>query len=124
MRKPIRICLFAALILTGLVLVPHLADSDAGGAAAYLGVAVDMVAAHEDGRILGLRVSKVAENSPAAAAGVQVHDVLLTLAGHTPDSEAALSAILGGIRPGQRAVIEMLRDATVLELHVTLGERP
>ena len=124
MRKPVRICLFAFLILAALVLVPHLADSDAGGAAAYLGVAVDMVAAHEDGRILGLRISHVAPDSPAAAAGVEVHDVLLTVAGQTPDSEAALSRILRGARPGQRVPVELLRNATVLERQVTLAKRP
>ena len=124
MRKPIRICLFALLILAGLVLVPHLSDSDAGGSAAYLGVAVDMVAAHEDGRIVGLRVSKVADDSPAAEAGLEHHDVLLTIAGQTPDSEAALSAILRGVRPGQRVIVEVLRGAEVRELRVTLGERP
>ena len=124
MRKPIRISVFALLILTALVLVPHLADSDAGGSAAYLGVAVDMVAAHEDGRVVGLRVSKVAKDSPAELAGLRVHDVLLSLAGRTPDSEAVLSAILHSVRPGQHVRIEVLRNATVLALRATLRKRP
>ncbi len=120
MRKPIRICLFALLILTGLVLVPHLTDSRAGAADSYLGIAVDMVAAREGGEIVGLRISKVAEGSPAAKAGVEVHDVLLTLDGQTPDSEAKLSAILRGKRPGHTVTLELLRGGTMLERRATL----
>jgi S1-C subfamily serine protease len=124
MRKPLRICLLALLILTGLVLVPHLRDSRAGAAPAYLGIAVDMLAAQEDGRIVGLRISQVVDGSPAARAGIEVHDVLLTLDGQTPDSEARLSALLRAAQPGQTLTLELLRGGSVLERRAKLASRP
>src|SRR4029077_3973444 len=95
----------------------------------YLGLAGQPVALPEnqrgsDGREDALLVVGVTAGSPAAAAGVLVGDVLLEFDGHPIESPEDLLDLLVGDRVGRRITIRALRGGAVVELAVTVGERP
>jgi S1-C subfamily serine protease len=95
----------------------------------YLGLAGQPVALPEnqrgsDGREAALLVVGVTAGSPAAAAGVLVGDVLLEFDGHPIESPEDLLDLLVGDRVGRRITIRALRGGAVVELAVTVGERP
>jgi serine protease DegQ len=95
----------------------------------YLGLAGQPVALPEnqrgsDGREEALLVVGVTAGSPAAAAGVLVGDVLLEFDGHPIESPEDLLDLLVGDRVGRRITIRALRGGAVVELAVTVGERP
>jgi serine protease DegQ len=95
----------------------------------YLGISgqTARLAAHQRdtiGRDEALVVVGVPAGSPAAAAGVLVGDVLFELDGHTIGSPEHLLDLLTGQRVGRQAALRLLRGGTVVELGVTIGERP
>jgi len=95
----------------------------------YLGLAGQPVALPEnqrgtDGREEALLVVGVTAGSPAATAGVLVGDILLEFDGHPVESPEDLLDLLVGDRVGRRVGIRALRGGAVVELAVTVGERP
>lgn len=97
---------------------------DAGGA--YLGLKTT----ENDGGSLedlffdpGVRVQRVVENSPAAAAGVLPGDVVLSLDGRAVDDPSALDALVLGRTPGDRVRLEVRRADTVFGVDVELAAR-
>ena len=74
----------------------------------------------EDGRLL---VTQVRRGTPAAEAGVDAEDEILALDGwRIPPRE--LDERLEAYRPGQEATLLVARRGRLLELPVTLGEKP
>jgi C-terminal processing protease CtpA/Prc len=69
----------------------------------------------------GVRVFGVLPGSPAAAAGVQPGDVLLTMDGHEVNDPAALDALLAESAGGQSARLQVQRADTVSEVLVGLA---
>ena len=69
----------------------------------------------------GVRVFSVLPGSPAAAAGVQPGDVLLTLDGHEVNDPATLDALLAERAGGQSARLQVQRADTVSEVLVGLS---
>src|SRR5580765_2048176 len=95
----------------------------------FLGLAGQPVALPESqrgssGRDHALLVVGVTGDSPAAAAGVLVGDVLTEFDGHPIESPEDLLDLLVGDRVGRRITIRTLRGGAVVELAVTVGERP
>jgi len=95
----------------------------------YLGVSgqTAKLAAHQHdaiGRDEGLLVVGVPSGSPAARAGVLVGDVLFELDGHAIGSPEHLLDVLAGYQAGRQASLRVLRGGTVVEIGVTIGERP
>ncbi len=95
----------------------------------YLGISGQSarLAAHQRdaiGRDEALVVVGVPAGSPAAAAGVLVGDVLFELDGHAIGSPEHLLDLLTGERVGRQAALRLLRGGAVVELGVTIGERP
>jgi S1-C subfamily serine protease len=76
------------------------------------------------GRDEGLVVVGVPAGSPAAAAGVLVGDVLFELDGHAIGSPEHLLDLLAGYAAGRQTAVRLLRGASVVNVDVTLGERP
>ncbi|MFM7181022.1 MAG: S1C family serine protease [Verrucomicrobiales bacterium] len=72
----------------------------------------------------GLAVEMVVPDSPAAAAGLQVDDVLTKLDEQKLVLPDQLSILLDGAKPGQDSKLEVLRDGKPVQLAAKLGERP
>ena len=95
----------------------------------FLGIAGQPVALPEsqrsaDGREQALLVVGVTGNSPAAAAGVLVGDVLTEFDGHPIESPEDLLDLLMGDRVGRKVTLTVLRGGTAVALTVAVGERP
>lgn len=95
----------------------------------YLGLAGQPVAVPErqqaiDGRTQALLVVGVTSDSPAAAAGVLVGDVLVEFDGHPIESPEELLDLLLGDRVGRKVTLKILRGGSAVDLQVAVGERP
>ncbi|HYO43936.1 MAG TPA: trypsin-like peptidase domain-containing protein [Candidatus Limnocylindrales bacterium] len=66
----------------------------------------------------------VVEGSPAAAAGIQDGDIIISISGIKIDGEHPLDAILTQFMPEDTVSLDVLRDGTTVTLDVTLGTRP
>jgi len=66
----------------------------------------------------------VAEGSPAAAAGILIGDVLLSVNGHAVASPDDLLEVLYQVEVGKPASLAVLRGGTPADVTVTTGERP
>src|SRR5262245_41986248 len=101
------------------------ADKDARvvrvrGGGGYLGVSLaDLDAADAK----GVRVREVTEDSPAAKAGLQADDVIVSFDGETVRSAAQLARMVHERPAGRSVTIGYLRGGARQEAHVALGER-
>jgi hypothetical protein len=119
MRKSAALCGAVAADLADLPGKPEFRRADRGGMGPpqpYLGISGG---AHPR----GVRVEGVAEQSPAAAAGLLAGDVLLSVGGEPTPDIAALRKALASRKPGEAVPLEVLRGGEVLPLSATLGER-
>jgi S1-C subfamily serine protease len=66
----------------------------------------------------------VVADGPAAAAGVENGDIIVSLEGQPIDAEHPLNASLSQFAPGQTVTLEILRDGERQNVDVTLGTRP
>jgi S1-C subfamily serine protease len=88
----------------------------------YLGIAAQPVRATLDGVALdGLLVSEVAEDGPAARAGVLVSDVIVKVGG---EPAGTLDALRDGLQVGVPVKLLVSRGGTGREFEVEVGERP
>lgn len=71
-----------------------------------------------------VRVFAITENSPAANAGIQLDDVIVSVGGQPIDSIEDLSATIGSLGAGERTVVGYERDGVASSVEVTLIERP
>ena len=96
---------------------------------AFLGVNLDArfgaAAAAQLGlpRQQGARISGVTNNSPAAAAGLQVGDVVLEFNGIPVESDVHLVNLVGMNLPGEEVTMTVLRDGRRQPIQVRLGNR-
>lgn len=72
----------------------------------------------------GVLVSGVADDSPAAKAGLEEGDVIVAFAGTDVTSPDQLRDIVGEFEPGSDAKLDVFRDGKAKSLTVTVGERP
>ena len=71
----------------------------------------------------GVMVSKVLEDTPAARAGVEVGDVLVTADGSAIDTAGDVTRVLGSKEPGEEVQIDFWRDGERRGLAVAFEER-
>jgi hypothetical protein len=71
----------------------------------------------------GVMVSKVLEDTPAARAGVEVGDVLVTADDAAIDTAGDVSRVLSTKEPGEDVQIDLWRDGERRELAVAFEER-
>ena len=98
---------------------------------AYLGVGTQPVVLPNDLRErLGLTqrtaviVVNVTSDSPAAAAGLVIGDVIVSIAGHAIAEPGDLVAVLQPDRVGNTVTTSILRGGEPRQIQVTVGERP
>jgi S1-C subfamily serine protease len=98
---------------------------------AYLGVGTQPIALPEALRQrLGLAqptavmTIDVRPDSPAAAAGLILGDIIVSIDGAAITEPADVMAALGPERVGQAVVLQIVRGGEPRELRVTIGERP
>jgi S1-C subfamily serine protease len=100
-----------------------------GAGRGYLGVVGQSVTLSEPqaaacGRDRALLVVGVASQSAAAAAGMVVGDIVLALDETSTASPEDLLDLLASQKAGRRATLKMLRGSAVVDVPVTIGERP
>jgi S1-C subfamily serine protease len=72
---------------------------------------------------VGLLLVHVEPNSPAAAAGLLLGDVLVAMNGQIVESADDLQAFLSGDKVGQAQTVQIIRGGELRELSVTIGTR-
>ncbi len=75
-------------------------------------------------RPAGALVAQVIEGGPAAAAGLQVGDVILGVNGDPVDLSADLPRLVGALKPGSKAELNVVREGRRRQLAVTVGSLP
>jgi serine protease Do len=69
----------------------------------------------------GALVASVEAGGPAATAGVQEGDVILSFDGRAVESSGALPATVAAVKPGQKVELEVWRERASRRLRVELG---
>jgi S1-C subfamily serine protease len=88
----------------------------------YLGIAAQPVRAQRDGvGVDGLLVSSVADDGPAARAGLLVGDVIVALGGHGVNS---LEALRERLQVGAQVDVDIARGGRAQTLAMHVAERP
>ena len=75
-------------------------------------------------QIQGIVVNEVAPGGPAANAGIQVNDVIVSVNGTPAVSALETMDQVAEIRPGSIIPVEVMRNDKKLTLHVTIQEYP
>lgn len=74
-------------------------------------------------RDAGTLVSRVSEDSPAAAAGFEVGDVITRVAGDTAEDSRDVVRSVAQFEPEEEVEVEVIRDGAPVTLTARLGER-
>jgi serine protease Do len=106
--------------------VVRIVDQAMGGS--YLGVRIGDIDEEEASRlglseVHGVLLSDVVEDGPAAEAGLQVDDVLVSWNGARLEGVAQLQRLMRETPAGRTVRFGVVRGGSVQELSVTLGER-
>ncbi|MHA6492836.1 DegQ family serine endoprotease [Pseudomonas borbori] len=75
-------------------------------------------------RPAGALVAQVMEGGPAAKGGLQVGDVILSLDGKPIIMSADLPHLVGSLKPGSEAVLDVVRDGSRKKLEIAIGVLP
>jgi membrane-associated protease RseP (regulator of RpoE activity) len=103
-------------------------QSDATNQRAFLGVAVsaldDSLRSHLQNQVSdgsGVLVEDVAEDSPAAKAGIEQHDILVTLDDQRLYSPEQLVRLVESDKPGRQVKLHIVRNGKSQDIEATLG---
>ena len=72
----------------------------------------------------GALVAQVLEDSPGAKGGLQVGDVILALDGKPIVASADLPHLVGGLKPGTKVTLDVVRDGARQQLALAIGALP
>jgi len=75
-------------------------------------------------RPAGALVAQVLDNGPAAKGGIKVGDVILSVNGQKIEESADLPHLIGNLKPGAKADMEIIRDGKRQTLNVIVGDMP
>ncbi len=91
---------------------------------AWLGVQLDDGAGTADGTTRqGAVITQVVDGTPAQQAGLATGDVIVTIDGETVSGAESLTAQVRERGPGDKVVMGVVRDGTLIEVSVTLATR-
>lgn len=93
----------------------------------YLGVTIqsidrDLARSFGLDRPIGALVADVRADSPAAAAGIESGDVILTFDGREITDSSSLPPVVGQVRPGTEVEVELIRENERKTITVEVGE--
>ncbi len=71
----------------------------------------------------GVKIGRVVDDSPAAAAGLQRNDLILKINGKKVGSAQAVGELISQAHPGQAVNVDLLRKGSRERVKVTLGSR-
>jgi membrane-associated protease RseP (regulator of RpoE activity) len=74
--------------------------------------------------VRGVAVAKVAEKSPAEAAGLRAGDVIVRFNGDEVTSVRKLTRLVGEVDPDHQATVTVVRGGREQDINVTVGKRP
>lgn len=116
---------FSQILVRGAVR-PRVVMGHGGGA--YLGVQLldlteELREFYGAPRDAGTLVSRVTEDSPAAAAGFEVGDVITAVAGDPAENSWDVVRSVTQFDPEEQVLVEVIRDGAPVTLTATLGER-
>ncbi len=74
------------------------------------------------GKAAGALVQGVESGGPAEKAGVEAGDIITKVDGKVIDKSSDLPRLIGGIKPGSRATLQVFRRGAMRELSVTVAE--
>ena len=86
----------------------------------YLGITADDT--NDRGR--GVRVLQVHADGPSARAGLQTQDLIVAAAEHRIRAVSDMAEILDLLRPGDKLVLDVMRDGKTRKIEVVLGPQP
>ncbi|MHB1352008.1 MAG: DegQ family serine endoprotease [Thiobacillus sp.] len=87
-------------------------------------VSADLAESFGLDRPRGALVSQVQDGSPAARAGIQTADVILTFNGKPVENSGDLPRIVGSTKPGSKIPLQIWRRGKMQTLQVVLAELP
>jgi serine protease Do len=95
----------------------------------YIGVAPDDLSKEVAesiglGKASGALIRSVTAGGAADKAGIEGGDVITKFDGKTVDKASDLRRIVGGLKPGSKAVVQVFRRGAMKELNLTVGEMP
>lgn len=74
--------------------------------------------------VTGARVAEVVPDSAAARAGLKVGDVITAVNDKQLGDTDTLASVIGGLKPGDTAVLSVNRDGATISIEAVLGENP
>ncbi len=89
-----------------------------------IGITPELRAHYGAPKDAGVLVGRVEKDSAAAKAGIEVGDILTSVAGEHVDSPVEVTRALRGHKKGDAVKLEVLRNRTSKTLTATLEERP
>ena len=87
----------------------------------FITLNADLAAQHHVDVTDGALITNVADNSPAAEAGLKVNDVVTAVDGDKLDSERTLRDRMLAYEPGDVVTLDILRNGESMSLDVTVG---
>ena len=92
-----------------------------------IGVSIDQVTKEVAesiglGKPMGALVRSVETGGPAEKAGVEAGDIITKFEGRTVEKSGDLPRIVGGVKPGTRATLQVFRRGAYKDLSVTVAE--
>lgn len=77
----------------------------------------------EDASVKGVVVTRVVEDGPAANAGIERGDVIVSFDGQEVNDRDALGLLINSVKPGQTVKVVVLRNGQKVETTMTIGSR-
>jgi 2-alkenal reductase len=88
----------------------------------YQSITPDIAAAYRLPVQWGVYITKVADNGPASAAGLQIDDIVTRIGDVALDAKHSYVNTLFTYKPGDQVTIEFMRNGKTQQTQVTLGE--
>ncbi len=93
---------------------------EAGSVSAELAESIGLAKAH--GKAQGALVGRVVPDAPAAKAGIEPGDIILSFDSKLIDKSSDLPRAVGSTKPGTKTIVSVFRRGKMLDLPITVAE--